>query len=281
VAILANNHVYDCLEKGFKNTIQFFETNNIRYLGAGSSQIAAQQPLTLTIKGMKVVLLNYVAPDTHPSIPSYSKLFLNTLDDERMLREIKNLKSDADVIIVNLHWGMEHLQYPSIEQRTLARRAVETGATIVACHHPHCLQGHEAWKNGHIFYSLGNFLFGGLDQWKKHKWPSLSSATAMATCIVSRSGVARASLTYLRQKKLTLKIAETPRIERKQNKLNRRLNLDDRKYEDLYKRSLLFRKYVILPWCMISVWYGWCGTSRKIFRAIIQKLNSVTINIVK
>jgi len=274
VALLANNHVYDCLEKGFENTLRFFETNNIRYLGAGLSQVEARQPLILIIKGIKTALLNYVAPDTHPNISQESKVFLNILDYDRMLQEIKDLKSNSDIVIVNLHWGMELLQYPSSEQRTVARKAVEAGARIVACHHPHCLQGHETWENGHIFYSLGNFLFGGLSEWKKQEWPKFCSDTVLATCVVSKQKCEHIYTTYLKQKKTFLEIDRNCRREKKQNRLNRKLALDNRKYKNMYRRSLFFRKVVILPWFMIDVVYGLVGTLTKIRRIIAKTILS-------
>jgi len=37
--------------------------------------------------------------------------------------------------------------------------AIEAGADLVIGHHPHVVQPYEKYKNGWIFYSLGNFVF--------------------------------------------------------------------------------------------------------------------------
>ncbi|MBQ7737624.1 MAG: CapA family protein [Oscillospiraceae bacterium] len=42
-----------------------------------------------------------------------------------------------------------------------ARAAIDAGANIVVGHGPHRLQTAETYNGGVIFYSLGNFVFGG------------------------------------------------------------------------------------------------------------------------
>ena len=40
-----------------------------------------------------------------------------------------------------------------------AHLAVDSGASVVLGHHPHVIQPVEKYKDGYIFYSLGNFVF--------------------------------------------------------------------------------------------------------------------------
>lgn len=249
VALLANNHAYDCLEKGFENTVRFFDDNGISYVGAGRSQDEAAKPLILKRRGMKLGLLNYLDPETHPSLPSDARVFLNLLDDSRLLAEVAGLANQVDIVLVNLHWGTEFVRYPSLEQRRLARRAVEAGAKVVACHHSHCLQGYEGWKGGYIFYSLGNFLFYGLTP---RQWPKLSRRTAVATCIVSKTKVEQINLTYLYQDGITLKRDQTRSREKMQNSLNRGLKLTDAKYKRLRQREVLLQWAIISPFRFIK-----------------------------
>ncbi len=67
-------------------------------------------------------------------------------------------------MIVSFHWGQEGAATPKRYQVLTARRAVEAGADLVIGHHPHVLQGIESYRNGLIFYSLGNFAFGSLSR---------------------------------------------------------------------------------------------------------------------
>jgi poly-gamma-glutamate synthesis protein (capsule biosynthesis protein) len=60
---------------------------------------------------------------------------------------------------VSLHWGIEHVTWPSPEQIAVARRLIEAGASIVWGHHPHVVQPIERHGDGLIAYSLGNFNF--------------------------------------------------------------------------------------------------------------------------
>lgn len=66
---------------------------------------------------------------------------------------------------MSLHWGNEYIHYPSISQIKLAHKIIDAGIDIIIGHHPHVIQPVERYKNGVIFYSLGNFLFDML--WSK------------------------------------------------------------------------------------------------------------------
>jgi poly-gamma-glutamate synthesis protein (capsule biosynthesis protein) len=263
VALLANNHVYDCLEEGFGNTRRFFENNRMSYLGAGTSEAEAQKPLLLTQNGLKLGFLNYIGLETNPCIPAGSGVFLNAIDEHRLLTDVDQLASRVHIVVLNLHWGTEFVRYPSIRQRRLARRAVEAGAKVVACHHSHCLQGHERWKRGHIFYSLGNFLFGGMDAWESKQWPKLCRQTAVATCVVSKKGVVRVELTHFFQNGCVLLKDETHSRKKKQKLLNQRLGLTEAKYKRARQREVLLQRLILCPLRYIRVSGGLLKSLRR------------------
>ncbi|MBN1664240.1 MAG: CapA family protein [Deltaproteobacteria bacterium] len=83
----------------------------------------------------------------------------------RIINELFKMirRSDADLRIVNLHWGYEHTDVPAPFQITLAHKIVDAGANLIIGHHPHVAQGWEIYNNTPIFYSLGNFNFGQFD----------------------------------------------------------------------------------------------------------------------
>lgn len=73
--------------------------------------------------------------------------------------EIAAARADADLVIVQLHMGFQFASAPGEAVVSAAREAVDAGADLVVCHHPHVLQGFEIY-NGHLIaYSMGNFLF--------------------------------------------------------------------------------------------------------------------------
>ena len=73
--------------------------------------------------------------------------------------DIQSLSDDVDHVIVMLHSGYEYVPSPSREQATLARAAIDGGASLVIGHHAHILQGVEFRGDGVIVYGLGNFAF--------------------------------------------------------------------------------------------------------------------------
>ena len=64
-----------------------------------------------------------------------------------------------DVVVVSMHWGEEYQPEPDLLTVELAREMIDAGADIIFGHHPHVLQPVERYKDGLIFYSLGNFIF--------------------------------------------------------------------------------------------------------------------------
>ena len=67
----------------------------------------------------------------------------------------------AEIVVCAFHWGQEQMYQPAQNEIDWGHIAIDAGADIVAGHHPHVLQPIEYYKDGVIFYSLGNFSFGG------------------------------------------------------------------------------------------------------------------------
>lgn len=138
---LANNHVNDYGEAGYLATKAVLEENGVSYVEQNSSTM--------------VTLENGV------TVGLYGTVY-NSIDEEALISGIKALKDQgADIIIYAPHWGTEHSFDPTQEQADLGHAAIDAGADIVYGCHPHVLQPIEEYKDGVIFYSLGNFSFGG------------------------------------------------------------------------------------------------------------------------
>lgn len=65
----------------------------------------------------------------------------------------------ADLVIVELHGGLQFADVPSEYFTGAAHAAVDAGADLVIGHHPHVIQGFEMYRGTLIAYSLGNFVF--------------------------------------------------------------------------------------------------------------------------
>ncbi|MCY6484552.1 CapA family protein [Clostridium aestuarii] len=139
---LSNNHIYDYLEKGYKDTKAALVSEKVNYFGEGDIW-------TTEINGIKLAFLGY-------------RGFHNSKDFQNKLQnDIKSLKNQNYIVIVTLHWGQESHYSPNSTQKNIAHFSIDNGADLIIGHHPHVVQGIEKYKNKIICYSLGNFCFGG------------------------------------------------------------------------------------------------------------------------
>ena len=184
VVSLANNHASDYGPAALTETMDVLAHSGVTYIGAGANPAAARRPANRVIKGVKVSLLAYTyrfhmvveAQEKRPGVAIASS--------EQIQADVKKAKKWADVVIVSFHWGWEYSDHPDAETRKLAHLTVEAGADLVIGHHPHVIQGVEAYKGGLICYSLGNFIF---DQRGKRTRRGL-----ILRCQIGKSGVLKA-----------------------------------------------------------------------------------------
>jgi poly-gamma-glutamate synthesis protein (capsule biosynthesis protein) len=83
----------------------------------------------------------------------------NEQDD--ILHRVRDARAEAEIVVVSLH---SHEPTNTSEQpadfvEKFARAAIDAGAHLVVGHGPHRLRGVERYKDGLIFYSLGNFIY--------------------------------------------------------------------------------------------------------------------------
>lgn len=160
ILTLANNHILDFGKDGLVDTLYHLDCNSIGYCGAGRNLSDARAPAIVTAQGVRVAFLAYsltypaeffAGAGRHGTAPGYAPFVAD---------DIRSARKKADHVVVSFHWGRELDRNPRPYQVTAARRAVDAGADLVLGHHPHVLQGIERYRNGLIFYSLGNFAFG-------------------------------------------------------------------------------------------------------------------------
>lgn len=136
-----NNHTKDFGEGAEADSRAAVEAVNVGYIGATEAQIFT------TERGLKIGV--YCPGWGNATIPNVEQV-------------IPALREDgADVVIFAPHWGVEGKYHQSAEQELVAHAAIDAGADIVCGTHPHVLQPMEEYNGGIIFYSLGNWSFGG------------------------------------------------------------------------------------------------------------------------
>ncbi len=143
----ANNHFQDFGTAGAEFTYMALEEHGVPYGKNGEGK------LITTDSGLTVGI--YCATGV------YQGGFLE-IDPDPVVEAVRQLRADgAEYVICLLHWGKELVYSPRDSQVELARRCIDAGADLIYGSHSHCLQPVEEYKNGLIFYSMGNWVFGG------------------------------------------------------------------------------------------------------------------------
>jgi hypothetical protein len=183
VANLANNHAYDYGPAALLDTRENLGENNIAAVGAGKDPRQALAPALFTIKGWRIAVVGFdkvvdpfpeaVAAKNHPGTAAGH-------DTDAMIGAVKAAAGQADIVIVDIHWGVELDTRPRASDVALGHDLINAGADVIFGGHSHRLQPLEMYKGRPIFYSLGNFV-----------WPDFSVAgatTAVAEVTVSPAG---------------------------------------------------------------------------------------------
>lgn len=166
---LANNHFYDYGDMGVVKTLDCLRDYQIDFVGGGNNIFEASKTLYKKIKGRTIAIINCC--ENEFSIATNNNGGSNPLNPIRQYYEIREARENADVIIVIVHGGHEHYQYPSPRMKETYRFFVDAGADAVVNGHQHCYSGYEVYKGKPIFYGIGNFCFDwqmdGLNEWHK------------------------------------------------------------------------------------------------------------------
>ena len=163
VVSLANNHVYDLGKEGLASTMSWLDAHGIKHCGAGMNIAEASAPVVVEIDGKKLgfyACCEYgSAYIGHLQIATETEPGVNALDLERVVEDIKRLKSQCDYVFVLPHWGQEYQYLPTPKNVFEAKAMIEAGADGVFASHPHQIQPWIRHKDRPIAFSMGNYLF--------------------------------------------------------------------------------------------------------------------------
>ena len=79
--------------------------------------------------------------------------------EDRTIESVATAATDADVVVVMVHWGIEKEHCPQQYQHDLAAAWIAAGADLIIGSHPHVLQGVEQIDGVWVVHSTGNFAF--------------------------------------------------------------------------------------------------------------------------
>ncbi len=144
---IANNHITDQGTKGFAETQANLKNLGYSFAGCGDQSVRSDCSGTIVqARDKRIAMLG-------------ASMVYGDIDKVKLAAEIARLKPQADLVIVQLHWGNEYQSQFNKKQQELAYYLVDHGADLIIGHHPHVIKGVEIYKDKTIFYSLGNFVF--------------------------------------------------------------------------------------------------------------------------
>jgi len=159
VVSLANNHMFDYGVAGFEQTRRELDRVGIRYCGAGMNLAEASQPLVVEVGGLKIGFLAFSWSVVQTTCATDDSPGCAPLDDELMVKSVRDLAPAVDLLIVMPHWGFCDYVFPTPEHVGSAQRLLAGGADAVVGSHNHVLQGLKADDDGLVLFGLGDFAF--------------------------------------------------------------------------------------------------------------------------
>ncbi len=161
---LANNHSLDKGQSGLRSAIGYWDSKNVVHCGAYLDEEDYKTIPTNTVNDIKFAYVGLTEPTNGLSLPEGAQTILMLgADEARIEARVKAASEISDMVIVNIHWGVEYTHTPTDRQRELAQKLADWGADIIVGTHPHVIQPVEYVKSADgrdvlVIYSLGNFI---------------------------------------------------------------------------------------------------------------------------
>lgn len=249
VCCLANNHISDYGTGPLLKTRELLADHGILSVGAGVNSLEADTPLIFSHQGITLGILAFTSGAPHvgsilagPNRPGASAM----PTEHEASKRIRALKSQCDTVIVLMHAGFEYYFAPSPEELGFARRAIESGASIVIGHHPHVRQATQQYRGGIIAYSLGNFFLPEMESTDggiQYRKPYTRSFLLLDTLIATDTPPTYSEITGTWSRNFTMQLNSGYRA-RRETKLAKKLLqwIENPDYSSFWRRYSAMRK---------------------------------------
>lgn len=179
VVNVANNHIMQYGMAGFNDTVAALHREGVGVVGVAQPAHRMCMPHRACVNGLIVSVLGFAfEKDKYAD----GRLGYAFGPECAIAEQISAEKTQSDLVICSLHWGVEFVRHPSQEEEALARQLVDAGADVVLGHHPHVARRVERYRHGLIAYSLGNFVFDML-------WSPWLRTGLVLRAVLSKKGV--------------------------------------------------------------------------------------------
>ena len=183
---IATNHIFDCGaaacgRTALLQTIEFLGAAGIKTVGGGANLEAALAPAVFEVRGLRIGVLGFDdvaaldleatadSPGTAPLDDDYKEeraagepAFFRPAGElslNRFTERIRKLKSEVDIVVVQVQSGIEDTHTPSPRSIKALRAAADAGADLIVGNQAHWVQAVELRSDAFIAYALGNFIF--------------------------------------------------------------------------------------------------------------------------
>jgi hypothetical protein len=185
IVSMASNHTMDWGQDALLDSIQRMRADGMQTIGVGADIHEARRPAIIERSGTRIAFLGYcsVAPKSYYAVPGRAGVapmraitHYEPLEDDQpgtpckimtwplqrdldaLVADVKRVRSEVDIVVVSLHWGIHHIRAQIADYQPLVAHAcIDAGADIILGHHPHILKGIEVYRGKVVFYSIGDF----------------------------------------------------------------------------------------------------------------------------
>jgi len=163
--LTANNHCLDTRDRGLRRTCQMLDKMGIPHIGTYQNQAERDErlPFIAEVNNIRIAFLDYTYGTN--GIRIQGDVVVDYIDRDLIAADIAAAReAGAEVICVNMHWGIEYTTTPVKSQRELADFLVDQGVDLIIGGHPHVVEPMEMrfspkyGKSVLVVYSLGNFI---------------------------------------------------------------------------------------------------------------------------
>lgn len=166
---LATNHTLDRGEQAVLLSREYWDRQDGIYAFGSYKSNDQKKELESQVfekNHIKYGILNYTYGTNGIPVPYGKDYLVNLWPDlvdnasyrEQVKNDIANLRSQVDVLIVAMHWGIEYTHTPTDLVKRTAQFLADNKVDIVIGTHPHVIEPVEWIDNTLVFYSLGNFI---------------------------------------------------------------------------------------------------------------------------
>lgn len=167
---LTGNHNQDCGDEAALATLQTYAELGLKTFGGGATADAAAEPLLISEKNNHITMLGYNLSTGGYTLDNTPGANFYTF--EKLTADIAAAKARGDFIIVDVQYyecnnydfttentTCDYANSAAGDQVGLFRTIIDSGADIVIGTAAHQPQTYELYKNGVIYYGLGNLYF--------------------------------------------------------------------------------------------------------------------------